>query len=120
MSFYQDMQNTAAELLASFGQTVTLSRQEVSDYDPATGSATFTATLQSAPGALFDYGSRDIDGTLIKRGDKKLLIAALGITAPQVDDTVTVNGVVYTIVHIIATNPAATAIMYICTIRGAS
>jgi hypothetical protein len=120
MSFYQDMQSTAAELLTEFGQAVTLSRQTAGAYNPATGAAAVTVTTQTGTGAIFDYGSRDIDGTLIKQGDKKLLLAALGITAPQVDDTVTVNGVVYTIVLIKALNPAATAVMYICTIRGAS
>jgi hypothetical protein len=120
MSFYADMANTANDLLGEFGQAVTLTRQAAGAYNTATGAATVTTSVQTGIGAVFDYGTRDIDGTLVKQGDKKLLLSAIGITAPVVDDTVTVNSVVYTITHIKTLSPAGTGVLITCNLRGAS
>jgi hypothetical protein len=99
---------------------VTITRQTVGAYNTATGAAAVTTSVQTGSGAVSNYELKDIDGTLVKQGDKKLLLSAVGITAPVVDDTVTANSVVYTITKIRPISPAATAVLYICNIRGAS
>jgi hypothetical protein len=122
MEFYSKMQATANRLLKGKGQEITLTRQAAGAYDPATGTAAVTTTTQTAYGAMFEYGDKNIDGVLIKEGDKQLLLSALNsagtaLVAPQLNDTVTINTVVYTVVRIKPLSPAGTTVLFDCTIR---
>jgi hypothetical protein len=122
MEFYAKMQATANRLLKGKGQSITLSRQTAGAYDPATGTAAVTTTTQTAYGAMFEYGDKNIDGVLIKEGDKQLLLSALNsagttLVAPQLNDTVTINTVVYTVVRIKPLSPAGTTVLFDCNIR---
>jgi len=117
MSFnYSKAAATATKLLAKFGRTVTHTIRTTGSYDPATGAVTITETTQSATAALFDYGTKDIDGTLIQMGDKRALIAPL-TTMPKPDDTLTVGTVVWTIKQVNELNPAGTTVMYEAQVR---
>jgi len=124
MEFYARMQATANKLLKGKGQKVTLIRQVSGAYDPATGQATVTTTIQAGTGAIFDYADKNIDGVLILSGDKQLLLSAVNstgtaLTAPLVNDTVTdVGGVVRTITRIKALSPAGTTVLFDCNLRG--
>jgi hypothetical protein len=122
MEFYSKMQATANRLLKGKGQEITLTRQTAGAYDPATGTAAVTTTTQTAYGAMFEYGDKNIDGVLIKEGDKQLLLSALNsagtaLVAPQLNDTVTINTVVYTVVRIKPLSPAGTTVLFDCNIR---
>ncbi len=124
MSFYTRLQKTADKLFKSKGQTVTITRQSAGSYNPATGAATVTTTTQTGVGVIFDYGLKQIDGTLIKVGDRRLLLSPLNtsgaaLTAPALGDTVTdAAGVVYTLVEPLKTvSPAGTAVLYDCNLR---
>ncbi|MFZ2407008.1 MAG: hypothetical protein WAW41_17875 [Methylobacter sp.] len=123
MNFYERMQQTANKMLKGKGQSITLTRQIAGAYDPATGAASVTTTTQTGTGAIFDYGNKNIDGTLIKAGDKQLLLSAINaagtaLTAPLLNDTVTISGVVYTLVAPLKTiSPAGTTILFECNIR---
>ena len=117
MSFYEDMRQVATDSITEFGQAVTLSRQAVGAYDPSTGTSVVTPTTQTGKGVLLDYGTKDIDGTLILAGDKQLLLSATSITAPIVGDTATVNSTIYTIMNIKDLNPAGTSVMLDCNLR---
>lgn len=117
MSFYGDLQSTANELLTEFGQAVTINKKVAGAYDPATGKSTVTTTTETTKGALFDYGSKDIDGQLILQGDKKLLLSQIGITDIDVNDTVTLGTTTYTVTQVKALNPAGTNVMFICNLR---
>jgi hypothetical protein len=122
MEFYAKMQATANRLLKGKGQGITLTRQAAGAYDPATGTAAVTTTTQTAYGAMFEYGDKNIDGTLIKEGDKQLLLSALNsagtaLVAPALNDTVTINTVVYTVVRIKPLSPAGTTVLFDCNIR---
>jgi hypothetical protein len=93
-------------------------------YNPATGAMTGTTTsTQTAYGAIFDYGAKQIDGTLIKAGDKQVLISAFksdgsALTAPVLGDTVTIGGVTYTLVEPLKTvGPAGITVIYEANIR---
>lgn len=112
---YSEVAATALETLTEYGQPVTLSHGTPGAYDPATGTVASTVITQPGFAAELSYSARDIDGTLILRGDKKLLLAASGITAPTVDDTVTVGTVgtvVYTIKSINTLAPAGVAVIH--------
>lgn len=117
MSFYGNAQNTASKMLTKFGQAVTHTIRTAGTYDPATGGVTVTDTTQTVRAALFDYGTKEIDGMIVMSGDKRALIAALSITAPKVDDTLTVGTTVWTIKMVKELNPAGTSIMFECQVR---
>ena len=122
MEFYAKMQATANRLLKGKGQSITLSRQTAGAYDPATGTAAVTTTTQTAYGAMFEYGDKNIDGVLIQEGDKQLLLSAINsagtaLVAPALNDTVTINTVVYTVVRIKPLSPAGTTVLFDCNIR---
>lgn len=118
MGVYERMALTADRMLTSKGQPVTITRKTAGTYNPATGSATVTTTTQTGYGVIFDHGDRNVDGTLIQAGDKNLLLSAIGITVPELNDTVTVGGAVYTIVQPLKVIcPATTVVMYELNLR---
>lgn len=112
MTIHTKAAATAVRLLAKYGQVVTLTHSAPGTYDPATGSVANTLTTQTAVAVELDYSEREIDGTLVQRGDKKLLLAASGLTVPTVDDTVTVRSVVYTIKSVNTVAPGGVDIVY--------
>lgn len=114
---YASIAKEVSSLLVDFGQSVTLTNKSVGDYEVATGASTVTSTEQAAIGVVFDYGTKNIDGVLIKAGDKQLYIASVGISAPKVNDTITIGGVIYTITLVKSINPAGTPVLYECNIR---
>jgi hypothetical protein len=124
VTFYARLQNTAQKLLKGKGQSVTLTKVTAGTYDPATGGFTGAGTsTQTAYGAVFDYGAKQIDGTLIKAGDKQLLLSAVktdgtALTAPVLGDTVSIGSVTYTLVEPLKEiNPAGTIVMYEVNLR---
>ena len=124
MTFYTRLQNTAQKLLKGKGQSLTITRITAGTYNPATGAMTGTTTsTQTAYGAVFDYGTKQIDGTLIKAGDKQLLLSAFktdgtALTAPVLGDTVSIGGVVYTLVEPLKTvGPAGITVIYEANLR---
>ena len=124
MTFYARLQATANRLLKGKGQSLTLTKVTAGTYNPATGGFTGAGTsTQMAYGAIFDYGTKQIDGTLIKAGDKQLLLSAFktdgaALTAPVLGDTVSIGGVTYTLVEPLKeVNPAGTVVMFDCNVR---
>jgi hypothetical protein len=123
MTFYTRLQNTAQKLLKGKGQSLTLTKITAGTYNPSTGGVTGgTTSTQLAYGAVFEYGNKNIDGTLIKVGDKQLLLSAFktdgtALTAPVVNDTVTIGGTTYTITQAKSSAPAGTVVLYDCNVR---
>lgn len=123
MSIYTKLRATANKMLKNKGQTITLIKQTSGSYSVSTGSVTVTTANYYAYGAIFDYGNKSIDGTLIKSGDKQLLLSAYStttgtlLTAPAVNDKVTVAGITYTITQIKTVAPGGTTVIYDCNIR---
>ena len=108
----------ALRLIEKFGKALTLTRQSSGSYDPSTGSATVTTTTQAAHGIRTSWAAQDIDGSLIKSGDLKIVLAASGLTtAPQVDDTITFDSTVYTIKGVYPVCPADVVIVYNLNVR---
>ena len=117
------MQKTSNRLLVSKGQSVTLKHTVVGEYVPGSGVETSTTT-QYGTGAVTEWDSRQVDGTLIMTGDKRLLLSPLNtsgvaLTAPVLGDTVTdAASKVYTLTVPLETlNPAGTAVLYTCNMR---
>lgn len=120
---YSEIAETANEILAEYGQAVTLTRIVPGTYNPATGGMTGASTsTQTGWGAVFEYINKNIDGTLIQSGDKQLLLSAINsagtaLTAPIINDTVTIGGVVMTITQIKPLSPAGTTVLFDCNLR---
>ena len=121
---YTRLRSMSNQQLKDKGLTCTITKQTAGTYSTSTGVASVSTSTQSAAyGALFDYENKNIDGTLVKKGDRKLLLSALNtagavLTAPSVNDTVTANSVTYTIVAIRPIAPSGVAVAYDCQIRG--
>lgn len=84
MSFYDEMAVMALELITEFGQPVILRDTIKGVYDPATGkTGPDTVIERTAQGILLDFTGQEFQtNSLIKVGDKKLKIAASGLSLP--------------------------------------
>jgi hypothetical protein len=127
MSFYTEKAETSRRLLAKFGQSVTVKRIVAGTYNPETGTVTNAETEYTGIAALLDYklqekGLANESDSLVQSGDKKLLLAPLGylvsapdaqITLPDFEpnDTVTVQGVAWTVVNAKHLKPAGTTVL---------
>lgn len=125
--FYDRMASTALRLIERFGQTITMRDTVPGEYDPVTGSQTPDVEVnQPAQAILQDYalqqaGMSYAEGTVIKQGDKKILVAAMTkdandqpvqITPPKLTTKVLADGATWTIVNVKEINPAGTPLVY--------
>lgn len=117
-AFYDRMADTALRLIAQFGQAVTLRDPTQGEYDPITGGTTpGTVTEQTGSCILQDYslqesGAANLAGSDIRQNDKKILIAAKGLTPPTLSTQVIADGYSWTAVSIKEINPAGTPLVY--------
>jgi hypothetical protein len=121
MSFYGEMAEVALELLKEFGSQQTLRDITPGAYDPVSGeTAGDTPISQPAQVILVDYtlqesGQQYAEGSEIRQGDKKIIIAAKGLAWPPALTTrLDVGGVLWQIVNIKEANPAGTPLVYFC------
>lgn len=122
MSFYQEMQDVGAELIAEFGQPVIITRKTISKtsggYNPHLGSQPkYTTETQQGIAVFSDMkanGRTYADGSLVEAGDKNITLSAKELVfVPTTGDTVTdSSGVVWKIVNVKETNPAGTPVVY--------
>ena len=118
MTFYSNLAATTARLLTAYGASATLTRVRPGSYDPDTGAvAAGTTATYTGSAAVFDYEQRDIDGTTIKHGDRKMYLQAIAIT-PQTGDLVSFGGSVFTVLASRPTNPAGTVVLHELQVRG--
>lgn len=113
MSVYDRSADTALKMLTKYGQNVTVTSIASGSY--SNGSITTTSTTSTAKGLITANDAKNIDGTLIKQGDKKLLLDASVNVA--VGDTVTVNNIVYSIILTDEKNYNGTRVMWVCVVR---
>lgn len=116
MTFWDDMASTATELLAEFGAPVTIRRTTGGTYSPAddTTSGAITADL-TAIGLVRDYRASQIDGTVIRRGDRELVLDAT--VTPTAADTVLLDGAYWSVVNVRTINPAGTPVAHFVQVR---
>ena len=118
-----DLHNTASRLLGKLASNkasayLQLERQAGAVQDPNTGLWTDgTKTLLPLDGALTGYADKEIDGTRIMRGDKKLVCAF--DVQPLATDVVIVGGSQrFAIVQIDDVNHAGQTQVYKLQLRG--
>ena len=115
MTFYSDLAAMAARRITDRGQQVTFSRETTSSFDPETGINTTTTSTITGYGTSFDYNGSEIDGTIIVKGDIRFLFEAG--SAPQQDDTVTIDSIGYRVMDVKKTAPGGTDVLYECQLR---
>lgn len=107
---YANAQATAERLIAQFGQTATLTKY--------TSTGTAYAPSRSATGygvivVIMDYRNSEIDGTLVKQGDKRIYLSTDGLTVtPATTDTITLESVVHLIIDVRPLSPGGTVVYY--------
>lgn len=110
---YADLRdNTAAPLLAEFGQAAVLRRPTVGSgpaRNPGVGAPTdYDCTL-----VVDTYRNFERDGTRIKAGDKKVLLSTEGLTvAPLTSDQLVIAGEVHSIVNVEPLSPGGVVVMW--------
>jgi hypothetical protein len=113
---YLDVAQTASELLRDSGSLVTLTRV-TGTYNPDTGVVGSTGATFAASGVRLDYSQRDIDGTLVKRGDQRVYIDPFLATTPQTGDTITIGSEVFTVVNSRPLAPAGVVVLHDVQVR---
>jgi len=102
-------------LLKDFGSPLTLLRPGVGAYNPATGkTAAATPTSFTVQGVFISYEDGNVDGTVVRAGDRRLLVSAQGsTTTPAIGDRV--NGLQVVDVRTFA--PRGVAVAWACQMR---
>src|SRR5581483_10196302 len=103
MTLATDLQDDIAELLddPDVGRAIVISRAAPGAYDPSTGAVT-PATPQTwrTQGLFLNYKDTLIDGTNIKRGDRRLYFKIKGLTyQAAIDDIVIAGSDIYTVIN---------------------
>lgn len=97
------------------GLALTLAKITAGTYDPATGSSTDTTTNYAGSGMRQDYELSDIDGTLVRQGDVKILISPTLINGndtpePATGDSIVFDGSTYSVINVMLWNYAGLAV----------
>jgi hypothetical protein len=126
---YSALAAKADSLITKFGRSMTLTRNDQADpSDPSkpwrgsTGAADVSITVI---GVFTDYTKEDVDGTLVRRGDKKVILSASAATTAagssnsKVEDydALVDGGVSWNIVHTTVVEPGDTRIIYELQVR---
>lgn len=102
-----DIKSIAHNALKGILLDMSLAKKTTTPAVNAWEAPTISSTSYSVKGAVMQYKDHLIDGTIIQRGDEKMLILAGSYTgdAPVSGDTVTFNSIVYHIINVV-TDPA--------------
>lgn len=118
---YSRIANIALTQITRFGQSVTITRKLSGSgvYNTNTGTVTKPDDEIETGTAIVDtYKSSEIDGTLIQVGDVKLILAAIGITEPTINDKITLaDGVMFSIKKVEPLSPSGSPVIYTCQLR---
>ncbi len=117
MSEYDSFVTLALDLLGRKGQQITITAVTTGAYSPSTGGVSSTETVQTGVGVPIAYKASEIDGTNIRRGDVKVIVAGSGITEPKVNGQVSFIGFTGTIKNVEVVAPDGTQIVYKLQVR---
>lgn len=105
---------TALRLIKRFGQSVIIRRTTTTggnEWDPTSG--TTQDVDYAAQAVVTDYKEGLIDGEAVKYGDKRIILAAKGLSiTPETTDKLIVGDVNFTIVRVTTVSPAGTIVVY--------
>jgi len=118
MSFdYTKTREKANSLIVKFGMPLIVRRAQTDSTTPWNPEE-LSHTDYPGYGVVTEFNRREVDGTLVQTGDKKVLLSAEDLQiAPETSDLVVVDGVEYKIVTINPLSPAGTVVLYELQIR---
>lgn len=100
------------------GYTATLLKPG-SETGPTHNPTRGAATSHSCFVVAFDYGETQIDGTLVQRGDRRLMVSSEGLSvAPEPGDGFTLDGISWHVVSVMPVSPGGSVIYWKVQIRG--
>jgi hypothetical protein len=119
-ALYDELAQAAVDLLNELGQLVLVSRAGAGGgYDPDSGFVDEEAVqVWSANGVEFQYNQREVDGSLIQSGDRRVLIAPSLGTTPQSGDVVTLGQTRLEVVESRPLQPAGVVVLHEVQARG--
>lgn len=101
---YAPLEARAVALVKRFGQPVVVRRRTAS----AGHTPTFTTIDTAATAAVLRVDASEIDGTLIRATDKRLIVS--GLVDVDVADRVVIGGEVHEVVNVRTVSPGGTVI----------
>jgi hypothetical protein len=120
MSQYTRAIAAVDRMLRKYGAATTLTTPSdtAATYDPATQGATPAApSVDAVRAAVFPYGDKFIDGTLIQTGDEQAYISAIGIPEPKPGSVLLWGGKNLTTIRAKTLAPAGEAVLYELQVR---
>lgn len=108
-------------LVNLYGEPLTLVSKENYGYDPFTGQDSFVTTNTNLVGYQATFDLREVDGTNVIRGDRKIIFGSIDSAGnsidPQVDDEVIGTGDHVSIVSVSKIMVGSVPTCYICQVR---
>lgn len=119
MTLAGDTQASVLQALTYAGQGLTITKVTEGTYNPATGTTSGGSTTDyTGTGLLHAYRNFDIDGTRILATDRKLILAASGLSyVPTTGDKITYGSTVYSVIAISPFEFNGTAFAYVLQVR---
>lgn len=119
-ALYGELAQAAVDLLDELGQLVLLTRPGAgSGYNPDSGFVDEgDLEVWSASGVEFEYQQREVDGSLIQRGDRRVLIAPDLGTMPQSGDVLSLGMYRLEVVESRPLQPAGVVVLHEVQARG--
>ena len=119
-ALYDELAQAAVDLLDELGQIVLLTRARAGGgYDPDAGTVEEGGEqVWSANGVEFEYSQREVDGSLIQSGDRRVLIAPDLGTVPQSGDVITLGATRLEVVESRPLQPAGVVVLHEVQARG--
>lgn len=115
-SLYRLAAKTARDMIRKFGGPVTLLIPKSESFDPVAGTVISGPPLEHrGKGLLTAYKDNLVDGTLIRRGDRRLLLEA-GM-APTQAAKIRIGTEVWSVVHVDVIAPGQAAVLYAVQVR---
>ncbi len=117
--FYSEIAAVADDLLAEFGATCILAVPGAGTYDPATGTkSNGSSTDHNITAVVLNFPQKYIDGTLIKTGDKRVILSSVGLAVdPEPGHVFIDGGGSNKVITAKAVAPAGSAVIWILQVR---
>lgn len=111
-----DAVTAAYSAIGDLAQTVTIRTYAAGSYDPSTGTNTPGASTDTSVDAVIsDFLDAQIDGTIIRQGDKRVM-ARTAIAIATGDECI-IDSVTHEIVAVKSVNPGGTTFITILQVR---